>query len=143
MATCSTKSSTTSWVAPSLLAKGQPTERGQAAVEFALILPFLVLAIASLLYAALLIRDQLALWHGAYAGAYAASIEPTNHDAIRQAVESESGFSSVTVATTQSDRYITVQVSTARSIPLLLLNQSIRLFPIHADVTMHIQDVGG
>ncbi len=143
MATCLTKSSTTSWVARSHLAKRQSTERGQAAVEFALILPFLVLAIASLLYAALLIRDQLALWHGAYAGAYAASLEPTNHEAIRQAVVSESGFSSVTVTTTQNDRYITVQVTTARTIPLLLLSQSIRLFPLHADVTMHVQDVGG
>lgn len=122
------------------LAKPTRTENGQAAVEFALVLPFVILAVASLFVAARVIADQLALWHGAYAGAYAASIEPDNAEAIQQAVEAETGITSVTVSTTRNDPYITVTVSKSQNIPLLLFGWSVRAFTLNADVTVHIQD---
>lgn len=140
LATCSIKCSTTSWVALSRLAKPAHTESGQAAVEFALVLPFVILAVASLFVAARVISDQLALWHGAYAGAYAAAIEPDNAEAIQQAVESESGLSAVTVSTTRNDPYITVSVSKSQNFPLLIFGWSINAFRLNADVTIHIQD---
>ena len=141
MATCSTKCSTTSWVAHNHLAKPTRTESGQAAVEFALVLPFVILAVASLFVAARVIADQLALWHGAYAGAYAASIEPDNAEAIQRAVEAETGITSVTVSTTRKDPYITVSVSKSQTIPLLIFGWSVRAFTMGADVTIHIQDL--
>ena len=141
MATCSTKCSTTSWVAHNHLAKPTRTESGQAAVEFALVLPFVILAVASLFVAAQVIADQLALWHGAYAGAYAASIEPDNAEAIQRAVEAETGITSVTVSTTRKDPYITVSVSKSQTIPLLIFGWSVRAFTMGADVTIHIQDL--
>ena len=58
MATCSIKYSTTSWDVHSRLAKPTSTEKGQAAVEFALVLPFVILAVASLFLAARVIADQ-------------------------------------------------------------------------------------
>ena len=140
LATCSTKCSTTSWVAHNHLAKPTRTENGQAAVEFALVLPFVILAVASLFVAARVIADQLALWHGAYAGAYAASIEPDNAAAIQQAVAAETGISSVLVSTTRNDPYITVSVSKTQNISLFIFNWSIQAFTLHADVTIHIQD---
>ena len=140
LATCSTKCSTTSWVAHNHLAKPTRTESGQAAVEFALVLPFVILAVASLFVAARVIADQLALWHGAYAGAYAASIEPDNAEAIQRAVEAEAGISAVTVSTTRNDPYITVSVSKSQTIPLLFFGWSVRAFTMGADVTIHIQD---
>ena len=140
MATCSTKYSTTSWVARSHLAKPTRTEKGQAAVEFALVLPFVIIAVASLFMAARVIADQLALWHGAYAGAYAASIQPDNAEAIQQAVITETGFSAVSVSTTRNDPYITVSVSKTQNIPLFIFGWSIQAFTLHADVTIHIQD---
>ena len=140
LATCSIKCSTTSWVALSRLAKPAHTESGQAAVEFALVLPFVILAVASLFVAARVISDQLALWHGAYAGAYAAAIEPDNAEAIQQAVESESGLSALTVSTTRNDPYITVSVAKSQNIPLLIFGWSVRAFTLDADVTIHIQD---
>lgn len=140
LATCSTKCSTTSWVAHNHLAKPTRTESGQAAVEFALVLPFVILAVASLFVAARVIADQLALWHGAYAGAYAASIEPDNAEAIQRAVEAEAGISAVTVSTTRNDPYITVSVSKSQTIPLLIFGWSVRAFTMGADVTIHIQD---
>ena len=140
LATCSTKFSTTSWDALSRLAKPTRTENGQAAVEFALVLPFIILAVASLFVAARVIADQLALWHGAYAGAYAASIEPDNAVAIQQAVITETGFSTVSVSTTRNDPYITVSVSKTQNIPLFMFGWSVRAFTLDADVTIHIQD---
>ena len=140
LATCSTKCSTTSWVAHNHLAKPTRTESGQAAVEFALVLPFVILAVASLFVAARVIADQLALWHGAYAGAYAASIEPDNAEAIQRAVEAEAGISAVTVSTTRNDPYITVSVSKSQTIPLLIFGWSVRAFTMGAEVTIHIQD---
>ena len=140
LATCSTRFSTTSWVARSHLAKPTQTENGQATVEFALILPFIILAVASLFVAARIIADQLALWHGAYAGAYAASLEPDNAEAIQQAVVTETGISNVSVTTTRADPYITVSVSTTRTVPLFIFSWSVRAFTMNADVTIHIQD---
>jgi Flp pilus assembly protein TadG len=140
LATCSTKCSTTSWVARSHLAKPTRTENGQAAVEFALVLPFVILAVASLFVAARVIADQLALWHGAYAGAYAASIQPDNAEAIQQAVVTETGISSVSVSTTRNDPYITVTVSKTQNVSLFMFNWSIQAFTLQADVTVHIQD---
>ena len=92
------------------LAKPTQTESGQAAVEFALVLPFVILAVSSLFVVAQVISDQLALWHGAYAGAYAASLEPDNAEAIQHAVVAETGISNVSVKTTRADPYITVSV---------------------------------
>jgi len=122
------------------LAKPQRTDSGQAAVEFALVLPFVIIAVASLFVAARVIADQLALWHGAYAGAYAASLEPDNAEAIRQAVVNEAGISNVSVSATRADPYITVSVSTTRTIPLFIFSWSVRAFTMNADVTIHIQD---
>jgi Flp pilus assembly protein TadG len=122
------------------LAKPTSTENGQAAVEFALVLPFVILAVASLFVAARVIADQLALWHGAYAGAYAASIQPDNAVAIQQAVVNETGISSVSVSTTRNDPYITVTVTKTQNISLFMFNWSIHAFSLHADVTIHIQD---
>ena len=122
------------------MAKPTRTENGQAAVEFALVLPFIILAVASLFVAARVIADQLALWHGAYAGAYAASIQPDNAVAIQQAVVNETGISSVSVSTTRNDPYITVAVTKTQNISLFMFNWSIHAFSLHADVTIHIQD---
>ena len=124
----------------SRLAKPTRTESGQAAVEFALVLPFVVLAVASLFVAARVIADQLALWHGAYAGANAASIEPDNAVAIQQAVITETGFSTVSVSTTRNDPYITVTVTKSQTIPLFMFRWTLRAFTLNADVTIHIQD---
>ena len=122
------------------MAKPTRTENGQAAVEFALVLPFVVLAVASLFVAARVIADQLALWHGAYAGAYAASIEPDNAEAIQRAVEAETRITSVTVSTARNDPYITVTVTKSQNIPLFMFGWSVRAFTLNADVTIHIQD---
>ena len=122
------------------MAKPTRTESGQAAVEFALVLPFVILAVASLFVAARVIADQLALWHGAYAGAYAASIQPDDAEAIQRAVEAETGITSLTVSTTRNDPYVTVSVTKSQTIPLFMFGWKVPAFTLNADVTIHIQD---
>ena len=90
--------------------------------------------------AARVIADQLVLWHGAYAGAYAASIEPDNAVAIQQAVITETGFSTVSVSATRNDPYITVSVTKSQDISLFIFDWSVQAFTLHAEVTIHIQD---
>ncbi len=52
-------------------------DRGQATVEFALILPLLVLCIAGLVWVGQLMTMQVRLEHAAREGARAAAVEPT------------------------------------------------------------------
>jgi Flp pilus assembly protein TadG len=64
-------------------------ERGSAAVEFALVLPILVLLALALVQVGLLVRDQLILVEAARAGARQAAV--TEDDAeIRAAIEAAS-----------------------------------------------------
>lgn len=56
-----------------LRARGEP---GQATVEFALVLPLLVMAMLAIVQVGLVVRDQLAVVHAAREAAREASVEP-------------------------------------------------------------------
>ncbi|MEX0665040.1 MAG: TadE family type IV pilus minor pilin [Acidimicrobiia bacterium] len=60
-------------------------ERGQATVEFALVLPILVLALLAVLQVALVVRDHIAVVHAAREAARAASVDPDPSRAVRAA----------------------------------------------------------
>ncbi len=60
-------------------------ERGQATVEFALVLPVLVLALLAVLQVALVVRDHIAVVHAAREAARAASVDPDPGSAVRAA----------------------------------------------------------
>ena len=49
-------------------------DSGQATVELALVMPLIIGLLIIILNAGLVVRDQLAVWHAASAGARAASI---------------------------------------------------------------------
>jgi Flp pilus assembly protein TadG len=53
-----------------------PRERGQATVEFALVLPLIVFALLAILQVGLVARDQIAVVHAAREAARAASVDP-------------------------------------------------------------------
>lgn len=61
-------------------------DRGQATVEFALLLPVLVLALLSVIQVALVIRDEVAVVHAAREAARAVSVDP-NPDSARRAAQ--------------------------------------------------------
>jgi hypothetical protein len=52
-----------------------PRERGQATVEFALVLPLIVFALLAILQVGLVVRDQIAVVHAAREAARAASVD--------------------------------------------------------------------
>ena len=60
-------------------------ERGQAAVELALVLPLLALLALSLVQIALVVRDQVQVTFGAREGARQAAVEP-DEGSVRRAV---------------------------------------------------------
>jgi hypothetical protein len=52
-----------------------PRERGQATVEFALVLPLIVFALLAILQVGLVVRDQVAVVHAAREAARAVSVD--------------------------------------------------------------------
>ena len=61
------------------------TEHGQATVEFALLLPILVLLLMCVVQTALIARDAVLVSHAARVGARIAAVDPSG-DAVRNAV---------------------------------------------------------
>lgn len=62
-------------------------ERGSATVEFALVMPLLLVVILAVVQVGLLLRDQLVLTQAARAGAREASVSPSDEE-VRSAVVS-------------------------------------------------------
>jgi TadE-like protein len=60
-------------------------ERGQATIEFALLLPLVVFAVLAIIQVGLVVRDQLAVVHAAREAARAASVDPDPGRAVRAA----------------------------------------------------------
>ena len=65
-------------------------DRGQAAVELALVLPLLVMLGLALCQIALIVRDQVLVIHAAREGGRAAAVDP-DADAARRAASASSG----------------------------------------------------
>lgn len=66
-------------------ALGDDHERGQATVEFALLLPVLALAALAVVQVGLLVRDHVEVVHAAREAARAASVDPDPSAAVRAA----------------------------------------------------------
>jgi len=65
---------------------GRPHERGSAVVEFALVLPIMLLILLALVQIGILARDQLLVVQAARAGAREAAVEP-DAGSVRSSVE--------------------------------------------------------
>ena len=118
------------------------TDSGQATVELALVMPLIIGLVMIVLAAGLLVRDQLAVWHAASAGARAASISPNSPDVVQQAVEDEVGLRPLHLQIVRDEQLITVEVQYLRTINLWLIKHIIPPLTLSASVTMHVQDVG-
>jgi Flp pilus assembly protein TadG len=71
--------------------RSQVPERGQAAVEFALVLPLVIVLLLVLVQVGLVVRDQILVVHAAREGAREAAVDPAP-DAARRAAEAASGL---------------------------------------------------
>ena len=117
-------------------------ESGQATVELALVMPLIVGLLLIILNVGLIVRDQLAVWHAASAGARAASISPNSPDIVQQAVEDEVGLRPLHLQVVRDEQLITVEVQYPRTIKLWLIKHIVPPLTLSASVTMHVQDVG-
>jgi len=117
-------------------------ESGQATVELALVMPLIIGLLLIILNVGLIVRDQLAVWHAASAGARAASISPDSPDVVQQAVEDEVRLRPLHLQIVRDEQLITVEVQYPRTINLWLINHIVPPLTLSASVTMHVQDVG-
>lgn len=117
-------------------------DSGQATVELALVMPLIIGLLLIILTAGLVVRDQLAVWHAASAGARAASISPDSPDVVQQAVESEVQLRPVHLRIVREGDLIIVEAKYPRTIGLWLFKFITPPLILSATVTMHVQDVG-
>ena len=118
------------------------SERGSAVVEFALVLPVVLLVLLALIQVAALARDRLVLTEAARAGARAASVEDSDEAAATAARAAAAGLDpdrlAVSVARAGA-RGSPVTVSVSYTVPIVaalagwLLPDSVDL---HAEATM-------
>jgi len=117
-------------------------DSGQATVELALVMPLIIGLLLIILTAGLVVRDQLAVWHAASAGARAASISPDSPDVVQQAVESEVQLRPIHLRIVREGDLIIVEAKYPRTIGLWLFKFITPPLILSATVTMHVQDVG-
>jgi Flp pilus assembly protein TadG len=115
---------------------------GQATVELALVMPLIIVLLLIILNVGLVVRDQLAVWHAASAGARAASISPESPDVVQQAVEAEVQLRPLRLHIVRDEQLITVEVQYPRTINLWMIKHIVPPLTLSASITMHVQDVG-
>jgi hypothetical protein len=114
-------------------------QRGQATVEFAFVLPLVVLAALALIQVGLVVRDQLGVVHAAREAARAASVDPDPARAVRAARRTLPG-STVDVGARPElggEISVTVRYTSPTDLPLVGV-----LFPdpdLHATSVMRVE----
>lgn len=114
-------------------------ERGQATVEFAFVLPLLVLALLAVVQVGLVVRDQLGVVHAAREAARAASVDPDTDRAARAAHRTLPG-ADVSVSSRPKvggEISVTVHYTSVTDLPLVGV-----LFPdpdLHATSVMRVE----
>lgn len=115
-------------------------ERGQSTVEFALVLPIVVVVLAGLLHVGFAIGTQLVLENAAREGARAAAVAPARADAVaRSAAARAAGDRTIDVRTSVGPDHVTVTVSAA--VPLVSFIPGLDARRLVADVTMRREDL--
>ena len=117
-------------------------DSGQATVELALVMPLIIGLLIIILNAGLVVRDQLAVWHAASAGARAASISPDSPDVVQQAVEAEVQLRPLHIHIVRDGDLVTVEAKYPRTFGLWFIGGIAPPLTLSATVTMHVQDVG-
>jgi hypothetical protein len=113
--------------------------RGQATVEFAFVLPLLVLGMLAIVQTGLVVRDQLGVVHAAREAARAASVDPDPAHAVRAARRTLPGADVRIGPRPEVGGDITVDVSYTSVTDLPLVGV---LFPdpaLHASATMRVE----
>ena len=111
-------------------------DRGQAAVEFAIALPLVVILMLGVVQVVLVVRDQLAVELAAREAARAASVAASPGSAASQAARAATRLRPLSVDTrVQGDR-VTVMVSFASTTDVAMIGRLIGDVTVSAEVTM-------
>jgi hypothetical protein len=113
--------------------------RGQATVEFALLIPLVVFAALAIIQVGLLVRDELGVVHAAREAARAASVDPDPSSPVRAAHRTLPGADVDVGARPEvgGDITVTVHYTSVTDLPLVGV-----LFPdpdLHASATMRVE----
>jgi len=111
-------------------------DRGQAAVEFAIALPVVVVLVLGIVQLVVVVRDQLAVELAAREAARAASLSASPEAAARHAAAEATGVGPLEVATGVDGDHVTVSVEYVSSTDVPLVGAFIGDIRVAASVTM-------
>ena len=112
-------------------------DRGQAAVEFAVALPVVVVLVLGIVQLVVVVRDQLAVELAARQAARAASVSASPDAAARRAADEAIGLGPLAVATGVDGDRVTVSVEYVSSTDVPLIGAFIGDITVTATVTMN------
>jgi Flp pilus assembly protein TadG len=111
-------------------------DRGQAAVEFAIVLPLVVVLLLGIIQVMLVARDQIAIELAARDGARAASVAADPAAAAQRGAVAATALRPIDVATTASATRVSVTVRHTNTTNVPLIGAVIGSVDLTADVTM-------
>lgn len=111
-------------------------DRGQAAVEFAIVLPLVVVLVLGILHVALVVRDQIAVELAAREGARAAAVSAAPAAAASGAAQAATTLRPLRVSTRVTGSQVTVIVAHRSRSSLPIIGPLIGDVDLDASVTM-------
>lgn len=114
----------------------EPRDRGQAAVEFAIALPLVVMLVLGVVHVVVVVRDQIAIELAAREGARAASVSASPAAAAGTAAHGATHLRPIGVSTSVTARRVRVTVSHTAVSGLPLLGLVIGDIELSASVEM-------
>jgi Flp pilus assembly protein TadG len=118
-------------------------ERGQAAVELALVLPLVAAVLLAVIQAGLLARDEVLVVHAAREAARQAAVDPAP-DAAARAATSATGLDPARLAVTATGRggpgsrvQVVVRYRPETNVPLV--GRLLSVLVLHAGATMRVE----
>ena len=121
-------------------APGSPRpDRGQATVEFAVVIPLVMMLTFGVIEVALVVRDQAAIELAAREGARAASVAANPAGAGGRAARAATGLTPLDVTTTVNTHTVTVAVTYRHRSSLPVIGRAVGPISLSASVTMRLE----
>lgn len=122
-------------------------DHGQSTVEFALVLPLVVLVVLFIVQAGVVVRDQLLVSHAAREAARAAAVSDTDRpgaaiSAARRAGELRSGQISSEVTMLEGGETVRVVISYRSVTDTPIIGALVPDIDLHASVVMRVESAG-